>query len=122
VASVRLGAQQALDGPVTIAEGGNPPLEIELAEGAAQLVIRAAGVKGMPVMTTLRPADGRPGGWRPRSGIIQPDGSFRAAGLPPGEYVAALAARPVPGCETDRVKVKLARGESRTVQLRSCTE
>jgi hypothetical protein len=76
VSEVRFGSQNALAGPVTVLEGGNPPLEIQLANDGGQIsghVVqgRSAGI------VSLRDAGQR---GRFTALPLDPDGSFTARG------------------------------------------
>jgi hypothetical protein len=108
ITSARFGVSDAITRPITVAEGGNPLLEIEMSTDTGRIAGRLKGARQGTVLVERVGALQRPGGL---PGVrINPDGSFLVENLAPGTYeVRRAAGNPV------RVEVKA--GETATVEL-----
>jgi hypothetical protein len=130
VAKVGFGAQDGWLGPVTVAESGNPPVEVTLSDEAGQLAGTVAmAEKDAPPMVVIRRTDGQPNIQQyilPRS--ANQDGAFLIPDLIPGEYEVgswtvddsgSFSANPQ-ACGNRLVKVKITAGETSAVRLEIC--
>ena len=107
VTSARFGVANPMMSPVTIAESGNPVLELELSTDTGKIAGRVVGGTRMVFITragTTRLTMGRPT-------IASPDGSFVSEELALGFYeLHTGAAKPV--------KVEVKAGETANVEIR----
>jgi hypothetical protein len=108
VTRTRFGVANPLAGPITVAESGNPLLDIEISADTGRIAGRIVG--GLPQMISVRQAEVP---LRLSMGAVmmtKPDGAFVTDELAPGLYdVQPLAGKTV------RVQVKA--GETTTVEL-----
>jgi hypothetical protein len=107
VTSTRFGASNPMAGPISIAESGNPVLEIELSTDTGRIAGEVAGGAKMVFITragTMRLAMGRPI-------LVSPDGSFVTEELAAGFYELRAGAAKV-------VKVEVKAGETANVEIR----
>jgi len=131
IESVRFGQQNAWGVPVTVAEGGNPPIEITVTDKAGAISASVSTEDGQPTDTAYidaRRADVND--WPMRRTQRSPTGQFVMDGLIPGEYtVAAFVAAddedsirmaPVERCGDRAVKVTVTAGQMSNVTLKPC--
>ncbi|HJZ95583.1 MAG TPA: hypothetical protein VKE70_03705, partial [Candidatus Solibacter sp.] len=107
ITSTRFGVSDPMAGPVTVAESGNPVLEIGLSTDTGKIAGKVVGAAKMVVIT-------RPGAMRRSMGppiMVNSDGSFISGELPPGLYELRALAGGV-------TKVEVKSGETTNVEIR----
>ena len=124
IESIRFGQQDAWNRPVTIAEGGNPPLEIVLTGDVGTIQATVTGEDGKPLSGMV--VAQRLGGTEP----MRNSTTGRLEGLLPGDYeVAGFARDEDTGrvaygsperCSDQAVKVAVRAGQTTMVNLKPC--
>lgn len=117
VDAIRFGSQEGVARPLRIGEAGNPPVEIVLGENGGRIAGRIpAGKAGTPrgFLILMRRGPGSLAALEALTIMAQPDGSFSAEDLTPGEYSVQLA-----GCGKSKL-VRVERGRTSTVEIDEC--
>ncbi len=121
--SIRFGSQDGLSRPITVAEAGNPPIEITVTDQSGRVSGMVTGDAPDGLSVTARRAGG--GVWaQPAMTRTRNDGSFSFADLVPGDYevTAWSGNRSCFGgeCPCTGSKVAVANGQAAMVRLTVC--
>ena len=116
--------------PITVVEGGNPPIVITLSDESGSIAGTVEQGEGSgPALVVARALDGHPLKSLPTT-TTQPDGSFAIDGLLPGEYQVSawglvfLRKAGYSGADcTDRTaNVTVTNGRTATLKLQRCNQ
>jgi hypothetical protein len=131
--SVRLGQQNASGAAVTVAEAGNPPLELTFTDKAGSLSAAVSTEDGQPADAAIilaRKADAEGPPFFTQRVQREPDGRFVVDGMVAGEYkVAAFVAAddqdsirtwPIERCGDRVARVTVTAGQTTNVALKPC--
>ena len=122
IRSATYGLQDAISGPITVTESGNPPFEIRITPDPARFVATVVDQNGTPrpgISVILFP--GLPGAYMPTrsSGQTKEDGTLSLDDLAPLRYrvIALNPDRPTSSSPVDELNVDLKPGETSYVRI-----